>query len=74
MEVPVELSPTVRLGTPRMLFALDELGMQNIGRYFFYPTPDPDRFLLLKHVDRGARSRTDAILVENWVAEFAKRR
>jgi hypothetical protein len=29
---------------------------------------------MLKIVDRVKLSRTDAVLVENWPAEFAKRR
>jgi len=71
-EVPVELQPALRLGTPRLLFDLGDLKMQSWGRYNFLPTSNPDRFLVLKTVESKAVSPADVVVVENWPAEFRK--
>jgi Tol biopolymer transport system component len=73
-EVPVDLASSVRLGTPHVLFDLSKLKMQTFGRYSVVPTSNPDRFVALKSSERSSRSHTDAIVVENWTAEFAKRK
>ncbi len=72
-EVPVELTPGVRLGTPRPLFNLGELQMQSWGRYNFLPTSDGNRFLMLKTAEKKTHTVADVVVVENWPAEFRKK-
>ena len=73
LEVPVTLSPTVRLGTPVVRFHLGTLRMQTWGRHNFLPTSRPDRFVMLKPLQGAAPATADVVLVENWRAEFAKK-
>jgi Tol biopolymer transport system component len=73
-ELSVDLKPAVHLGTPHTLFNLTTLKLQSFGAWFFLPTADPDRFLALKPTERVTVSRTDAVVVENWPAEFEKKK
>ncbi len=73
-EVEVQLSPTVRLSNPKLLFDTPRLGLQNFGRHFLVPTAHPDRFIGLKLDLGAAKSPTDVVFVENWPAEFAKQK
>jgi hypothetical protein len=73
-EVDVSLEPTIRLGTPRELFDLEKLGLQTTGRFLLVPTRDPDRFIAALALHSNSASRVDGIIVENWPAEFAKKR
>jgi Tol biopolymer transport system component len=72
-EVPIELEPAVRLGTPRLLFKLGELKLQSWGRYNFLPTSNPDQFLALQLTSQQTSASIHVVLVENWVAEFKGR-
>ena len=74
LEVPVELEPTVRLEEPRELFSNNTLKIQPFGRYTVVPTANPDRFLIFKTSEQATHSHVDAIVVQNWPAEFAKKR
>jgi hypothetical protein len=73
-EVEVGLSPQVRLGQPRQLFAFDRTGIQSWGRTTVVPTADPNRFVALLAEREASGGRSDALLVENWIAEFAARK
>ncbi len=73
-EVPVQLTPSVRLGTPRVIFRMSPLRLRTIGRFTVLPTADPDRFYAIQNTGAPAQSPNDAVVVENWPAEFAKRK
>ncbi|MEO5618429.1 MAG: protein kinase, partial [Candidatus Eisenbacteria bacterium] len=73
-EVEIQLTPGVQLGTPRLLFDLSRLKLQSFGRYYVVPTSDPDRFIAIQPTANTVKSPTDAVLVENWPAEFAKKK
>jgi hypothetical protein len=73
-EVDVSLEPIVRLGTPRPLFDLDKLDIQTTGRFLVLPTHDPNRFIAAKSLRAVSPWKVDAILVENWPAEFEKKK
>ena len=69
-EVAVALSPTVRLGEPKLLFDLQKQGLQNWGRMTVLPTTDPDRFLALFRERDRVTGLADAVQIENWSAEL----
>ncbi len=71
-EVDVTLEPSVRLGNPRVLFDATALSLQMWGRFTLLPTRDPDLFLAERRVQHNLAGRVDAVVVENWPAEFAK--
>jgi hypothetical protein len=72
--VDVTLEPTVRLGTPRLLFRLGSMDMQTWGRWFFLPGPEEGQVLLLQRETLDTQTRRDMVAVENWKAEFRKKK
>ncbi len=73
-EVEVQLTPTVRLGTPRVIFRMGPLRLRTFGRYTVLPTGNPNQFFAIQNTGAPAQSPNDAIVVENWPAEFTKRK
>jgi hypothetical protein len=55
-----------------LLFDLGRLRLQALGRQPLLPTSRPDRFIGLVANSQEQKSPVDAVLVENWPAEFAK--
>ena len=64
MEVTIETSPTVRIGTPRVVVPADPA---NPG--WVWPSPDGERILLQKAIDPEA-ARPTMRIVEHWFGEF----
>jgi Tol biopolymer transport system component len=68
MVVPVQVTPTFTVGTPRMLFQGRFGATANIRGYDV--TPDGQRFLMVQQKERPAMRVADMIVVENWVDEL----
>jgi Tol biopolymer transport system component len=73
-EVDVQLAPTVRLGTPRLLFDMDALRIRGYARHTIVPTRDPDRFLAIRDIALSDGPGSDAVVVQSWTSEFRGQR
>jgi Tol biopolymer transport system component len=73
-EVDVQLVPSVRLGTPRILFDLELVRVRSFARHTIVPTRDPNRFYAIREVEGEQHGGIDAVVVQNWLAEFERRR
>jgi serine/threonine-protein kinase len=72
MAVPVTTTPTFSAGTPHMLF---EGPFRSDGGAFrnYDVTPDGQRFLMVREVDRPSARVSQMVLVQNWVEELKQR-
>jgi serine/threonine-protein kinase len=71
MEVSVELEPTVRLGTPRLVLDMNELDLQYWSWTSFDVAAD-GRFIFGRQI-RDEDDDGGMVLVENWFSEFRNR-
>ncbi len=72
MEVEVVTRPSVRLGTPRVLFDTSgkEIEISHPAR--FGVSPDGDRFVMVQRL-RDQQERASLVLVRHWPREFEDR-
>jgi hypothetical protein len=72
MAVPVTTTPTSSAGTPHMLF---EGPFRIDGGHFrnYDVTPDGQRFLMVREVERPPARVSQVVLVHNWVEELKSR-
>lgn len=73
LEVAVQLSPSVRLGEPKLLFDVQKVGLQSWGYMTVLPTRDPDRFLAMYAERDRETGLADALLIENWTAGLERK-
>jgi dipeptidyl aminopeptidase/acylaminoacyl peptidase len=75
VSVPVELSPTVRLGATTLLFSRpQDLGSLPLGWPDSYAVAPDGRFLIgIPPEDAAEVQERGLEIVQNWYAEFAKR-
>jgi hypothetical protein len=71
MAVKVQTSPTLELGTPEVLFSLDNYVLPGTRGIKYDVAPD-GRFLLLKDSGTGG-SQDRVVLVQNWTEELKRR-
>jgi Tol biopolymer transport system component len=69
MAVDVELGATPRIGTPRVLFSLEDSGLIWWSSRPYDVAPDGNRFVMLQGAQQGTGEPT-LTLVENWIAEL----
>jgi hypothetical protein len=73
MVVDVETQPTLRLGTPRLLFTVPGSG-NSFGSSpdHFEVSPDGQRFVVLRSMGSGEDQSAppSVVVVDSWLSEF----
>jgi hypothetical protein len=71
MAVPMTTTPTLTIGTPKLLF---EGPFRIDGPFRGYDvTPDGQRFLMVRAVEQPPTRITHMVLVQNWLEELKAR-
>jgi len=68
MEVPLTTQPSLTLGTPRIVFSGEALGVLMYEPIRYDVSPDGRRLLLVQSAGQGGQ--VSLVLVQNWQAEF----
>jgi Tol biopolymer transport system component len=75
MSVGITGKSSLTLSAPKKLFEMDKAALQAgylSGRALYDVSPDGQRFLMVQRVGKHDTSRT-MVVVQNWLAEFAKK-
>jgi Tol biopolymer transport system component len=75
MSVPVQIEPSLRLGTPVRLFGeVDVPGIEfGLGFRGYDVTPDPDTFLMMQMAGDEAQHKPRLVYAENWYEAYRQK-